>query len=103
MYKDLGFTAATFEQWRTGLKELADFAKNKQYDAVLAKCAEVRAMYPDYIGAANAYEFIAEADLATGNKQAAAAVLTDYEKIGGENPDTLKELASLEEELGNSG
>ena len=49
---------------------------------------------------ANAYEFIAEADLAKGNKQAAATILTDYEKRGGRNPEALKQLASLEEDLG---
>jgi tetratricopeptide (TPR) repeat protein len=43
---------------------------------------------------------MAEADLAKGNKQAAAAVLTDYEKMGGRSPQSLKQLASLEEELG---
>ena len=57
-------------------------------------------MYPEYIGDANAYEFLAVADLAKGDKKAAAAVLTDYEKMGGEDPSILKKLASLEEELG---
>ena len=57
-------------------------------------------MYPEYIGDANAYELIAVADLAKGDKKAAAAVLTEYEKIGGEDPAILKKLASLEEELG---
>ena len=46
----------------------------------------VRRMYPEYIGDANPYEFLAAADLAKGDKKAAAAVLTDYEKIGGEDP-----------------
>jgi tetratricopeptide (TPR) repeat protein len=40
------------------------------------------------------------ADLAKGDKKGAAAVLTDYEKMGGEDPAILKKLASLEEELG---
>ncbi len=57
-------------------------------------------MYPEYIGDANAYEFVAAADLAKGDKKAAAAVLTEYEKIGGDDPAILKKLASLEEELG---
>jgi len=57
-------------------------------------------MYPDYVFGANAYEFLAEADLAKGNDRAAAAVLTQYEKIGGHGPETLKKLASLEEKLG---
>jgi len=32
---------------------------------------EVRGLYPDYVYPANPYEFMAEADLAKGNKQAA--------------------------------
>jgi len=98
--KDVGKTAASFDEWRTRLKELAALARNKQYDDVLAKGEEVRRMYPDYVYDANAYEFLAEAYLAKENKQGAAAVLTDYEKIGGDRPETLKELAALEEELG---
>src|SRR6185437_5474174 len=99
VYQELGPMAAGFEQWTQKLKELAALAKDKKYDEVLQKGDEVVRMYPDYVEAANAYEFIAEADLAKGNQQAAAAVLTEYEKIGGRNPDTLKELASLEEKL----
>ena len=80
--------------------KLVEAAKQKQYDAVIQKGEAVRRMYPEYIGDANPYEFVAAADLAKGDKKAAAAVLTDYEKMGGEDPATLKKLASLEEELG---
>ena len=98
--KDVGQTVANFDKWRTSLKDLVEQAKNKNYDEVLKEGDEVRRMYPDYVYAANPYEFMAEADLAKGNKQAAAAVLTDYEKKGGRSPQSLKQLASLEEELG---
>jgi tetratricopeptide (TPR) repeat protein len=98
--KDLGKTAAGFDEWRKRLKDLAALAKNNQYDEVLKEGDEVRRMYPEYIYGANAYEFLAEADLAKGNDRAAAAVLTEYEKIGGHSPETLKKLASLEEKLG---
>jgi cellulose synthase operon protein C len=98
--KDVGKTVANFDQWRTDVKQLAEQAKNKNYDEVLKLGEEVRNLYPDYVYPANAYEFMAEADLAKGNKQAAVAILTDYEKIGGHNPPALKQLASLEEELG---
>jgi Tfp pilus assembly protein PilF len=98
--KDVGETVANFDKWRTSLKDLVEQAKNKNYDEVLREGDEVRRMYPDYVYAANPYEFMAEADLAKGNKQAAAAVLTDYEKKGGRSPRSLKQLASLEEELG---
>ena len=97
--KALGKMAASFDEWRNRLKELAELAKDKNWDAVLLKGDEVRQMYPDYVEGANAYEFIAEADIGKGDKKAAAAVLTEYEKIGGLSPDALKELASLEEEM----
>jgi tetratricopeptide (TPR) repeat protein len=98
--KDVGKTVANFDKWRTGVKDLVQQAKNKNYDEVLKEGEEVRRLYPDYVYPANPYEFMAEADLAKGNKQAAAAILTDYEKMGGRSPQTLRELASLEEELG---
>jgi tetratricopeptide (TPR) repeat protein len=98
--KDVGKTVANFDKWRTSLKDLAQQAKNKNYDAVLKEGEEVRELYPDYVYPANPYEFMAQADLAKGNKQAAIAILTDYEKMGGRDPQALKQLASLEEELG---
>jgi tetratricopeptide (TPR) repeat protein len=95
-----GKTAANFEEWRKLLEHLAAVAKQNQYDEVLREGEVVRSMYPEYIGDANAYEFIALADLAKGDKKGAATVLTLYEKVGGEDPGLLKKLASLEEELG---
>ena len=101
MDKDMGQTVAHFDDWRASMKDLVEQAKDKNYDAVLKQGEEVRRMYPDYVYPANAYEFMAQADLAKGDKKAAAAILTSYEKIGGHNPPALKQLASLEEELGN--
>jgi tetratricopeptide (TPR) repeat protein len=98
--KDVGKTVANFDQWRTKLKDLAGQSKSKNYDEVLKEGEEVRRLYPDYVYPANPYEFMAEADLATNDKKAALTILTDYEKIGGHNPPALKQLASLEEELG---
>jgi tetratricopeptide (TPR) repeat protein len=95
-----GTMAANFNDWRKALEQLVEAANQKQYDAVIQQGPAVLRMYPEYIGDANAYEFVAVADLAKGDKKAAAAVLTDYEKIGGEDPSILKKLASLEEELG---
>jgi tetratricopeptide (TPR) repeat protein len=99
--KHVGKEAAGFDQWRQGLKEVAELARNHQYDQVDQKGEEVRRLYPDYVYDANVYEFLAEAYVAKGDKPQAAAVLTEYQKYGGRNPATLKELASLEEGLGN--
>ena len=98
--KDVGKTVANFDNWRTAIKGLVQQAKSKNYDAVLKEGEIVRSLYPDYVYPANAYEFMADADLAKGDKKAAAAILTTYEKIGGHNPPALKQLAALEEELG---
>jgi tetratricopeptide (TPR) repeat protein len=98
--KIYGAQAANFEQTRKALEQMAEAAKQKQYDAVIQEGEAVRRMYPEYIGAANPYEFVAAADLAKGDKKAAEAILIEYEKIGGDDPGTLKKLASLEEELG---
>jgi tetratricopeptide (TPR) repeat protein len=98
--KDVGKTVANFDKWRTSLKDLAQQAKNKNYDEVLKQGEEVRELYPDYVYPANPYEFMAEAHLAKGNKKGAASILTDFEKMGGRDPQALKQLASLEEELG---
>jgi TolA-binding protein len=99
--KDVGKEAASFDEWRTLLKDVAMHAKNHEYDDVIREGEEARRLYPDYIYDANVYEFLSEAYLAKGNKQAATAALTDYEKIGGHSPATLKKLASLEEDAGN--
>jgi tetratricopeptide (TPR) repeat protein len=95
-----GKTAANFDAWRGKLKGLVELAKGKNYDAVLGQGQAVLAMYPEYVGDANAYEFLAQAHLAKGDKQAAAAVLTAYQRMGGTSPATLKQLAKLQEDLG---
>ena len=97
----VGKEVANFDEWVKDLKALAQSAKDKNYDAVLEQGEKVRQLYPDYVYTANAYEFLAEAYLAKGNKQSAKEVLTDYEKRGGRNPEALKKLASLEEEGGD--
>jgi cellulose synthase operon protein C len=97
--KRAGQTATNFDAWTRELKTLAGLAKANQNDAVVKTAPEVLGLYSAYVGDANAYEFLAEAQLAKGDKPAAMATLTTYEKMGGQNPDTLTKLASLEEEL----
>jgi cellulose synthase operon protein C len=101
LYKQDGQPAAHFDEWHAKLKDLVEQAKAKNYDGVIKEGAEVISLYPDYVYDANAYEFVAEAQEAKGDKKAAAAALTSYEKLGGRDPGTLKELASLEEGLGD--
>ncbi len=100
--KRVGQTAANFDTWRKGLKELAGMAETKQNDAVVKAAPEVLRLYPEYVDDANAYEFLAAAQIAKGDKQGAMTTLTAYEKMGGESPEVLTKLASLEEELGHA-
>jgi tetratricopeptide (TPR) repeat protein len=100
LYQQDGGPAAHFDEWVAKLKDLTQQAQNHNYPAVLKEGEEVVELYPSYIYDANAYEFMAQADLALGDKKAAARILTSYEKLGGRKPATLKELATLEEGLG---
>jgi len=97
----VGATAANFDKWREQLKALAESAKAERTDAVIAAGPEVIRLYPEYVGEANAYEFLATAQAVHGNKQAAADVLQAYQTMGGESPEALKKLAALDEELGH--
>jgi cellulose synthase operon protein C len=98
-----GKIAANFDDWRTKIKALVELerANSKDYDKILTQAAEVRDLYPQYVDEANAYEYMAQAHLAKGDKKAAVADLAAYQKAGGQAPATLKKLASLEEELGD--
>jgi hypothetical protein len=102
--KRVGATVANFDKWREQLKALVGMAKaskdDADDDAVIKAAQAVIKLYPEYVEDANAYEFLADAELTEGDKQAAADALTAYEKMGGENPGALKKLASLEEDLG---
>jgi cellulose synthase operon protein C len=95
-----GAEAAHFDQWREKLKELVSAAQQKQYNAVLDQGPAVLALYPEYVGDANVYELMADADKAQGDAKAESAVLTAYEHEGGTMPELLKRLAALEKDAG---
>jgi tetratricopeptide (TPR) repeat protein len=95
-----GAKAAHFDEWREKLKLLVALSQKKQYDMVLAQGPAILSMYPEYVGDANAYELIAEADRARGNTRAEAAILLAYVHAGGQSPTILKHLAELQEAAG---
>jgi cellulose synthase operon protein C len=97
-----GVEAAHFDEWRDKLKVLVAAAHEKQYDTVLRDAPVILAMYPEYVDEANIYEFIADADKARGDSKAEAAILASYEHQGGQMPEMLKRLATLEESQGQT-
>jgi len=98
--KKYGAEAAHFDAWREKLKTVVTASEQKQYDAVLAQGPAVLAMYPEYVGDANVYELMADADKAKGDAKAESAALSAYEHEGGQKPYALKRLAALEDASG---
>jgi len=94
-------TVDGFDDWRKGLLAVAESAKAKQLDDVIAQGHKIRDIYPDYVEPGSVYEFLADAYLAKNDKAAAIAELKRYNTIGGRDPATIKKLASLEAEQGD--
>ncbi len=95
-----GSEAAHFDDWRQKLKQVATAAGAKQYAAVLAQGPALVAMYPEYVGEANAYELLADAHRTAGDSKNEAAALLGYEHEGGQDPVLLKRLAALQSDAG---
>jgi cellulose synthase operon protein C len=89
-----------FDEWKTALKGINAKAKEKQWDDVIKEGTRIRDIYADYVEVGNVYEFLSEAYLAKGDKDKATAELERYAKIGGRDPETLKQLAKLQSDAG---
>jgi tetratricopeptide (TPR) repeat protein len=91
-----------FDEWKKSLKSLVEKSTAKDWDAVIKEGTAIRDMYPDYVEEHSVYEALAAAYLAKGNKPAAIAELSRYEKIGGRDPESLKLLSKNLEEAGRT-
>lgn len=96
----VGTTVKGFEEWSKRLRAIAANVKKKEWDEVIREGLEIRDIYPEYVEAANVYEFLSEAYLAKGDKASAMTELERWAKAGGRNPETLKKLADMQEEAG---
>jgi tetratricopeptide (TPR) repeat protein len=92
-------TLQKYDAWQKGMQTAQVDLKNHNTDDALKQSLAVRDDYPDYIGAGNAYETIAEVYLTNGKKQQAAEELERYRDHGGRYVETLKKLAQLELDL----
>jgi tetratricopeptide (TPR) repeat protein len=98
-----GVEAAHFDEWQTKLGGLVAAEERHDYLTVLKELPAVLQLYPQYVEDANAYVLMAAADKALGgDTKAEAAILTQYERAGGQSPDTLKQLATLEAAAGDN-
>jgi len=94
--KKYGSEASHFDEWREKLKALAIAIREKQSTVVIGQGSAVLALYPEYVGEGNVYQVMAEAYRVKSDAKGEMAILTAYEKAGGQDPEMLKRLASLE-------
>ena len=94
-------TVDGFDDWRKGMKKVAEEYKANDYDGLIRDGVAIRDIYPDYVESGNVYQLLADAYVAKRDKKAAIDDLECYAKVGGRSPDTLKQLATLLEEAGN--
>jgi cellulose synthase operon protein C len=102
LYQDVGNIVTALDEWRAQLKHLAQLVNAHQYDQALGVGESVRRLYPRYVGDSNAYSFLAQIYVARAEPAKAIDVLRDYRRYGGEEPVLLKQLATLEEQSGQS-
>jgi tetratricopeptide (TPR) repeat protein len=93
-------TVEGFDEWSKKIRQVSELAKAGKHDDVIREASAIRDIYPDYVEAGSAYEFLADAYLAKQDKPHAIAELARYSEVGGRNPGLLKKLATLLEEAG---
>lgn len=84
-----------FDEWKSETKVLVQAAQKKDNDTVLKIGPGIRDMYPDFVEPGNAYELIANAYIAKGDKPAAIDELLRWVHAGGRNPDSIMQLGKL--------
>ncbi|MBI3666328.1 MAG: tetratricopeptide repeat protein [Acidobacteria bacterium] len=87
-------------EWRKLMENVVRLAREKKFAEVMEPARRARDLYPDYVEPGNAYEILAEAMLAAGDKEGAAREQERYRVAGGRSPRALKKLAALDSELG---
>ncbi len=92
-------TIEGFPQWEKGIRQVAILAKEGRHDDVIREGTRSRDIYPDFVEEGNVYELVASAWLVKGDKRRAVEELLRYSRIGGKDPEVLKKLATLLEEL----
>jgi len=88
-------TVDNFDEWRKRVRTLSGFIKDKKWDDAIKEGETIRDMYTEYVEKGSVYEFLSQAWLAKGDKLKAMAELERYSKIGGRDPQTLKQLSEL--------
>jgi tetratricopeptide (TPR) repeat protein len=89
------------DDWKKGMQKLRDLVRQKNHDEVIREGERLISIYPDFVEPGNAYEAVAGAALAKNDAAKARQVLQRYAQTGGRSPESLKKLATLQEEAGD--
>ena len=100
--KQYGAEAEHFDEWRTRLRDLVAAEDRQDYQAMIKQGPAILALYPQYVDDANVYELMASADKALRDAKAEATILTQYEHAGGQSPEALMQLATLQAAAGDN-
>lgn len=92
-----------FDEWSKRLRALSAEVKAKNFDKIIAEAEALKKIYPDYVEPGCPYELLADAFVEKKNTFGAMASLSEYAKVGGRRPSTLKQLAKLLDEAGKPG
>ncbi len=101
MNERYGKSANHLKDLREAIAASGKALAKKDWDTVIVEGIKASSGYPPTAILANAYEALSKAYLAKGEKAKAREILREYAKASGRNPDTLKQLAKLEEENGD--
>ena len=93
-------TVSHYDDWRKRIKGVSEAVKAKKWDEAVTEGEAIRDSYSEYVEMGNVYEFLAQAYLAKGDKAKAMTQLELYSKIGGRDPDPLKQLSEMQLEKG---
>lgn len=93
-------TVENYDEWRKRVRILSGFVKDKKWDDAIKEGEAIRDMYTDYVEMGSVYQFLAQSWIAKGDKGKATAELERYSKVGGRDPQSLKQLSELLQEQG---
>jgi tetratricopeptide (TPR) repeat protein len=94
-------TVDGYDEWMKRMKSLAAAARSKEYDEVINQGKATISLFPDFVEGQSAYEVVADAFVAKGDKENARKQLEQYSQAGGRNPATLIRLAKWQQEAGD--
>jgi cellulose synthase operon protein C len=93
-------TVSNYAEWRKRMKSLTESLAAGKHDEIIKSGEAVIQLYPDFVETNSAYQIVANAYAAKKDDAGAMRILEQYSKAGGRNPDTLKQLAKLQESAG---